>query len=881
MYLLLVAASWGVQWAALPDPLDPAAESGLKDRGKQAVELPPMGDDGPLSPNETGSRGASSVRLAYLRWSGPAGSAVAVAPPAPGETRTVILLHGSPGDADNLRMLGAMVAQAGFEVIAPDLPGFGDSTGRVPSYSTKAHARSLLGLMDSLGIQRAHVVGWSMGGGVALYAADLQPERFASVAMVGAIGDQAFEGSGSYWFEHVKYGVGYVALVLGPKVVPHFGLLGNDWLVSTREAFIRNFWDSDQRPLEGIMRRLAIPTLVLHGREDFLVPLRAAERHHELIAPSSLVITPYSHFMPLPPPMGQPAAALEHLTPFWLRHVRPGAVEERRVLDLSTRAPWFIGDALGEPLARLLVALPWWVVLAATGLACRLWPRLTTLVATMLMSAVLLDPGVGVAGLLLGAGARRWREREGEPPSSSGADSGSAGGSLLAAALKAALATIGAMARTLIVIIAAAVLTPTLIAPLGQAFRAPGLLVGMAPALLALAVVSDGLTRSGRWRLKTTYLRWRHHEFWPTWLLYAPLIPYALWLAWREGHALAFLCVNPGIEHGGGWIDESKHRVMQGLDAAASRTPGDRDRVAATFLVGSGESGGWGGSGGSPEERAGRALALMRENSAIGRFPVILKPDAGQRGHAVRLARSDADVLASFRETSRPVVVQQYCPGPCECGVFWVRSPERPESGRIYSITRKTFPVIEGDGVRTLEELIRAHPRFRMQAGVFLARLGARRRAVPARGERLRLGEAGNHAQGTMFTDGSDLITPALEAAINALSLAFPGGPGEGWTAGGFDFGRFDIRYASDDQLRRGEAFSIVELNGSSSEATALYDPSRGLLWALGLLLGQWNIIFRLGGLRRRAGARPPTLSQVLGWMRRHFNQRDGSPISD
>jgi len=365
--------------------------------------------------------------------------------------------------------------------------------------------------------------------------------------------------------------------------------------------------------------------------------------------------------------------------------------------------------------------------------------------------------------------------------------------------------------------------------------------------------------------------RW-HHEFWPAWLLYAPLLPWIALLALRHRSLMACLAANPGIEKGGGLIDESKFSIARGFHGLG--TPGFRH--AATALVPAGQP---------PALRADAALALIDARPDLGGFPVILKPDAGQRGHGVRLARTPDDVRAYFVATTRAVIVQEYAPGPEECGILWIRRyapgaapPGTRREGFIFAITRKQFPVIAGDGSSTLEALVRAHQRYRLQASVFLARHAAQRGRVLAAGERLRLAEAGNHAQGAIFLDGSDLITPALEDAADALARAFPDPAGR---PGGLDFGRFDVRYESDDALRAGRGLVAVEFNGTSAEATALYDPSRGPLFAYRLLLAQWGHLFRVGAARVRAGATPPRFADALRWLRDHRATRDGSPIAD
>ena len=181
------------------------------------------------------------VRIAYQEY----GSNADPARP------TIVLVHGSPGHKEDFRSLAPELAKR-YRVLAPDLPGFGSSTQHVPDYSIRAHARYLIELMDALGIERAHLLGFSMGGGVVLNIADIAPDRVQSITMLSAIGVQEAELLGDYHLNHALHGAQLVAIWLWEEGVPHFGLLGHSML---DKSYARNFYDSDQRPLRQILAR--------------------------------------------------------------------------------------------------------------------------------------------------------------------------------------------------------------------------------------------------------------------------------------------------------------------------------------------------------------------------------------------------------------------------------------------------------------------------------------------------------------------------------------------------------------------------------------------------------------------------------------------------
>ena len=118
-----------------------------------------------------------------------------------GQGPPVVLLHGSPGSSRDFLALGPALA-ARHRVVAPDLPGFGASSHSVPDYSIRAHALYVLEMLETLGIERVHLLGFSMGGGVALEIYEQAPERVASLTLLSAIGVVELELLGNHRLNH-------------------------------------------------------------------------------------------------------------------------------------------------------------------------------------------------------------------------------------------------------------------------------------------------------------------------------------------------------------------------------------------------------------------------------------------------------------------------------------------------------------------------------------------------------------------------------------------------------------------------------------------------------------------------------------------------------
>jgi membrane protein DedA with SNARE-associated domain len=329
----------------------------------------------------------------------------------------------------------------------------------------------------------------------------------------------------------------------------------------------------------------------------------------------------------------------------------------------------------------------------------------------------------------------------------------------------------------------------------------------------------------GRWRRLT---RW---EFWPMWAIYPPIILYVLWLALRHRSLTVVTAVNPGIGGGGGLVGESKSEILHGLAKA-------RDAVARWTLV----------PPGPVDERVAKINSfLAREKLTL---PIVLKPDVGQRGAGVVIVRDDRTLERAVHESPGPLIAQAYVPG-VEFGVFYYRYPSA-RCGEILGITDKRLVSVIGDGERTLEELILSDERAVCMARFFLRTLAARLDEVPAMGDRITLSELGTHCRGALFLDGSSLVTESLRASVDRVSRAFDG----------FYFGRYDVRSPSVEAFQRGE-FTVLELNGLTSETTGIYDPGHSLWFGWRSLGRQWRIAFEIATENRRLGARPLTLREV------------------
>lgn len=355
---------------------------------------------------------------------------------------------------------------------------------------------------------------------------------------------------------------------------------------------------------------------------------------------------------------------------------------------------------------------------------------------------------------------------------------------------------------TLYLLVAAALWTP--------GFIGLALLFGMhsVRALPVLAVLLFAAKYLASWRNRRLLIGWwkrrTRWEFWPIWAVYLPLTPYLLWLAVKHRSWSAFVSANPGFP-AGAIAGESKISILDGFT--------DRSRIAKYRLI----------QGDVPETS----------------FPVVLKPDIGERGKGVAVVRSREELEGYLRTAQGPTILQEYVPG-VEFGVFYCAFPGASR-GQIFSITAKTFPVLYGDGRRTVEELILADGRAVCLAARYRTTCRRDPASIPTPGEPVQLCEIGSHSRGSIFLDAGHLLTPELEAEVDRVSRSHPG----------FYFGRYDMRSESIEAFQRGE-FTILELNGVTSEATHIYDPSISVIEAYRVLAKQWSLAFAIGAENRR-----------------------------
>lgn len=287
--------------------------------------------------------------------------------------------------------------------------------------------------------------------------------------------------------------------------------------------------------------------------------------------------------------------------------------------------------------------------------------------------------------------------------------------------------------------------------------------------------------------------KWRHFEYWPFQIFYFPMFLYGLWLAMRSGSLSYFSAANPGLKYGGAF-DMSKSALLAQIDPV----------FQPAFIIIK-----------NPEQ-----FSRKDEEEVMNRlgYPLVAKPDVGERGKRVEKIRNPHELIVYMSETSGPVLLQEFAPQPQEAGILFYRMPDGTEKG-ITSIVLREFLKVTGNGKYSLEELAGMQERARNRMDYLKKRFKESWEQIIPEGETIILEPIGNHNRGTAFLDGNHLITPELVNKIDEMTEKIKG----------FYYGRLDVKFETDEQLKRGKDLVVLEVNGVNSEPAHIYQPGTHL----------------------------------------------------
>lgn len=306
-------------------------------------------------------------------------------------------------------------------------------------------------------------------------------------------------------------------------------------------------------------------------------------------------------------------------------------------------------------------------------------------------------------------------------------------------------------------------------------------------------------------------------EYWPFGIVQFPVILYYGWLSIRARSFFFFSASNPGIPMGG-MFGESKYEILKKLPET---------HVPKTIRI---------------QQPAKRIDVLQAIRSSGFQFPLIFKPDLGERGFMVQKISNEKDIDRYLARMKFDFLVQDLVDLPIELGIFYKRLPHET-TGSVTSVVMKEMLSVIGDGKASLRELILAKDRAKLQWDALQEKFSDQLDHVLPPGQSLELISIGNHALGTKFLDGGYLINEKLTAEMDNISRQVDG----------FYYGRFDLRCASIQDLYAGR-FCVMELNGCGAEPAHIYHPGFSLWQAQKVLFNHWRTIFDIARLNADQG---------------------------
>jgi pimeloyl-ACP methyl ester carboxylesterase len=216
----------------------------------------------------------------------------------------LVILHGWGLEGSKYKKL-AQLLSSDFQVIVPDLPGFGETKEPTKAYTLSDYAKKVKSFLKEKGIIEAHFVGHSFGGRITMKMANSYPKLVKSLVLTGSPGVEKFDLKRS-----TKRCIYWVAA----KCMKIFGFLPPLKKIKKRFYAKRDFGK-----LEGVMKKTFLkvirerlekeakkiqqPTLLLWGRRDQMAPARDAQKMLKIIPHSYLkIFTRVGHKLPYEKP---------------------------------------------------------------------------------------------------------------------------------------------------------------------------------------------------------------------------------------------------------------------------------------------------------------------------------------------------------------------------------------------------------------------------------------------------------------------------------------------------------------------------------------------------------------------------------------------------
>lgn len=318
-----------------------------------------------------------------------------------------------------------------------------------------------------------------------------------------------------------------------------------------------------------------------------------------------------------------------------------------------------------------------------------------------------------------------------------------------------------------------------------------------------------------------------HYEFWPFWLFYIPAYFYYFFLAIKAKRWVYFSVLNPCMNYAGAFLT-SKQRYL-------SKLP--NKWVPKQILV-------------YPKTSVSEIVAQLNKKQLF--YPLIAKPDMGERGKNVEKLNTVEDLIRYVKTNNQPFLIQEFIDYPIELGIlfYW----DIDGTPIISSIGKKEFCSVTGDGKSTLEMLVSENIRVKHRLQKIRDKFKQKWMEIVPTGQDILIEPIGNHNRGTKFLDAREIYSNEMLSWMSSCLSNLKG----------FDYGRVDLKISDLMSFKKNEGIKIMEINGVNSEPIHIYDPKYSIRNAYKDIFHHMRIIFKLSQNKVKPNSPTITIAEFL-----------------
>jgi hypothetical protein len=307
-------------------------------------------------------------------------------------------------------------------------------------------------------------------------------------------------------------------------------------------------------------------------------------------------------------------------------------------------------------------------------------------------------------------------------------------------------------------------------------------------------------------------------ELWSDDLVYAPLGIVWLYYSLKARAFWFFTPVNPSL-YFGGFEGVSKKEMYDQLPAWC---------YPKTFFVKAGQS----------SEEIKRVI-----QTECFTYPFVVKPDVAMQGVLFRVIKNEDEWQRYHAAVPVDYLIQAYIELPLEFSVFYIRYPGEAK-GKITGFVMKDYLHVTGDGSKTLEQLVMEDPRAMHRVSEMKRKHKDNWKMIPAKNEKYYLSVAGNHNRGARFVNLNKEIDQQLSDVFDRLNNE----------SNNLYYGRYDMKCASIEELKKGNNFWILEFNGAGAAPQSIYDCGMRYGKALAVIIDHWHDLYKIGKINHKKG---------------------------